>query len=445
MWPGCNGSSATGADTYVTRRLISALLAAALLPLAAAPAVASAPDHRQPAPRAAAPVRILDTTSPFSPNGDGHQDRVAVRYRLQGQARVSIEVKRSGKTVFRTATKTTHPGARTFRWDGTRTHGKHVADGRYRVVVHATTHGTTRTDSTTVAVRTTPIRLDAGSFKLNSNTVYPYATVIDDVVVGNFNLPGENSDYPKAKQVIEASRAQVLDRAGRVISSEPVALASRTNATNYQGGCDPCGRFTWDGRDSAGVRQTPGAYRIRIVQGRDAAGNVRILSGTKTVQVSRAQLEMKTTVLDLVPAAARQTMEPENGCNGCPFYECRALDSTRFPGGLNFRCNGAFTHFTTSVPGRRTPYDRFTVTATGGPSTPGATASAKLGVGWYPSVDSPMTGDTTTTSPAVLMTPNSEIYPAGFPDAIIWSVDSLGTSYDIASFQVTTYTYVPAA
>jgi hypothetical protein len=59
-----------------------------------------------------------------------------------------------------------------------------------------------------------------------------------------------------------------------------------------------------------------------------------------------------------------------------------------------------------------------------------------------------MTGDTTADfSGARLppLTPNSEVYPNDWPDAAIWSVNSHGTSYDIASFKVQVSTYVPVS
>jgi flagellar hook assembly protein FlgD len=442
------------ADLYVTR-LIPALLVAALLPLGTAPAVAASPDRSQPAPRAAAQVRILDTTSPFSPDGDGHRDRLSVRYRLTETARVSVTVTHRGKTVLRTTPKVIHAGKRSLRWDGTRANGKHVADGRYGVVVRATAHGTTRTGRTTVVVRTSPTHVDAGALKLSSGTVYPYAKVINDVVVGNFNLTsplvvdGLDGYYYPAR-VIEKLRAQVLDRAGRVVSTEPITSAPRSSERTGVATCDPCGRFTWDGRDAVGQRQAPGAYRIRVVQGRDAAGNTRIVSNTRSVKISRAQLEAKATVIDLDAAATPQSAEPPTGgCILCP-YPCATTASTRYPDGLTFTttsttCLPTLGYFTVPVPGRRTPYDRFSVTATGGPSTPGASASAQLTAGADSRASLTMTGDTTTPSSDRPMASNSEIYPAGWPDAVLWSVRGREGSYDVASFQVRTLTYVPAA
>src|SRR3954447_22105281 len=151
-------------------RLVAALIAAAALPLAAAPPGAASTDRSQRALQAAAPVRILSTGSPFSPNADGHHDRVAVRYRLGEDARVSVEVRRQGRTVLRTAPQARRAGTRTFVWDGARASGKRASDGAYRVVVHATSHGRTRSDATRVVVDTTPPRLHAGTLKLSSDT-----------------------------------------------------------------------------------------------------------------------------------------------------------------------------------------------------------------------------------------------------------------------------------
>ena len=441
----------------MTPRLISALLAAALLPFAATPAVASSPDRSQPAPRAAAQVRILDTTSPFSPNGDGHQDRVAVHYRLTGQARVSVEVTHRGRTVLRTAPRATRAGQRSFRWDGTRASGKHVADGRYRVVVRATAHGTTRSDATRVVVRTTLSRSDAGTLALSSATVYPYASVIDDVVVGNVHLAVEGAFSDAAQKegarVLEASRAQVLDARGHVIAVERLtSVPLRT--TNYIDGpidCGPCARFTWDGRDSDGTRQPVGTYRIRVVHGRDAAGNLRLLTGTQPVTVSSGQLVEKTTVLDLHAADATPATAPATGCAGCDIGTCSPASSTRFAGGLTYdlarpgctRFTGAFT---APVPGRRTPYDWFDVSATGGPSTAGATATATLVTGGTLADRQtyPMSGDTTVDAGRHSMSPNSEVYPASGPAPVTWGVVARTGSYDFASFRVEIHTYVPA-
>jgi len=442
----------------VTRRLIPALLAAGLLPLATAPAVAASPDRSQPAPRAAAQVRILDTTSPFSPNGDGHHDRVAVRYRLTAGARVSVEVTHRGKTVLRTAPKATHAGKRSFRWDGTRANGKHVADGRYRVVVRATAHGSTRADATRVAVRTTPSRPDAGTLKLSSATVYPYASVIDDVVVGNVHLAVEGAFSDAAQKegarVLEASRAQVLDARGHVIAVERLtSVPLRT--TNYIDGpidCGPCARFTWDGRDSDGARQPVGTYRIRVVHGRDAAGNLRLLTGTQPVTVSGGQLVEKTTVLDLLAADATPAAAPATGCAGCDIGLCSPASSTRFAAGLTYDlsrpgCTRFAGAFTVPVAERRTPYDWFDVSATGGPSTAGATASGALvtGATLADRQTYPMNGDTTVSAGRHSMSPNSEVYPAAGPLPVSWGVMATTGSYDFASFKVEIHTYVPAA
>jgi flagellar hook assembly protein FlgD len=436
----------------MTRRLISALLAAGLLPLAAAPAVAASPDRSQPAPRAAAQVRVLGTTSPFSPNGDGHHDRVAVRYRLTDDARVSVEVKHRGKTVLRTAPKATHAGKRSFRWDGTRANGKHVADGRYRVVVRASAHGTTHTDATAVVLRAKPTRVGAGTLKLSSKTVYPYAKVIDDVVVGNVHL-ARSTGANASEESFQAARAQVLDRFGHVIVVEPVTLTNprAANGMDSPVSCGPCGRFTWDGRDSHGVRQAPGTYRIRVIRGRDSAGNVRLLTGTRAVTVSRQQLEEHTTVQDLLASEAPRSGPPPSGCIGCDFVNCPPGSSTRFPGGMTFdltppRCEYSTAIYTAPVPGRRTPYDRFAVTATGGPSTEGASASAELLNQLGPDRSTyAMNGDATTATDTVLMWANSEVYATEWPPAVVWEVQGKTGSYDIASFKVEIHTYVPAA
>ena len=110
------------------------------------------------------------------------------------------------------------------------------------------------------------------------------------------------------------------------------------------------------------------------------------------------------------------------------------------------RCGYSTAFFTVPVPGRRTPYDRFAVTATGGPSTEGASASAELLNQLWP--DPPayaMDGEATTTTGSVLMWDNSEVYAGGWPPAVLWQVRGKTGSYDIASFKVEIHTYVPVA
>jgi hypothetical protein len=187
-----------------------------------------------------------------------------------------------------------------------------------------------------------------------------------------------------------------------------------------------------------------------VVLGRDAAGNVRVLTPTRKVTISRAQLEPKTTVVDLGAAATPTTYPYNPGCNGCGAGVCAPTSSIRYPGGLTFDnersgCSTTDELFTTPVPGRRTPYDRFKVTATGGPTTEGLSASAVLQIGLPPDggFTYPMKSATTTTSETA-MTPNSEVYPTGWPQAVIWSVRVSDGSYDVTSFRIEMQTYVPA-
>lgn len=176
-----------------------------------------------------------------------------------------------------------------------------------------------------------------------------------------------------------------------------------------------------------------------------------MLTGTRTVTVSRQQLKEQATVQELLASEARRTGPPPSGCIGCEFVNCPPGSSTRFPGGMTFdltppRCQYSTAFYTVPVPGRRTPYDRFAVTATGGPSTAGASASAELLNQLGPNRPAyAMDGDATTTTDSVLMWENSEIYATGWPPAVVWQVQGKTGSYDIASFRVTTYTYVPAA
>lgn len=430
-------------SSTAARRGLTALLAVAVVPLTVTPAAFAG--SSSPAARATgAQVRVQRTTSPFSPNDDGHRDRVVVSYRLKGAARVSVEVKRGKKTVVSTRETSMGSGAHRFTWDGTAATGRRVADGRYRVLVHARAGGRIRTDAARVVVDTKPTVIDAGTLALSSNMLYPRTRVIEDVVVGNFDLTdlsrvGDWGVRNLPGRAIETTRAQVLDRAGHVVTTEPVSsVASREGGIDDPIHCGRCGRFTWDGHDSAGVLQPPGVYRIRIIQGRDAAGNPRVISGAQDVTVSDGRLVAKTTTRTYVAADAPRTGQPWTGCNDCP-PGCSLTPSTTIPGGLAL-CAGSH-YFTAPVTGRRTPYDRVAVAVTGASTRPGGWGTLQAGpLEWDAAVVQLYSGSQEAYGKFM---PNTEVYPDDWPPPVLWRVE--GNGYDVASFTVAITTYVPSS
>ena len=79
------------------------------------------------------------TVSPqtFSPNGDGHADRLAVRFTLRAGAAVRVRVLRDGAWVATAFSGAVAAGRRVVYWDGAKRRGR-LLDGAYTSVVEAT-------------------------------------------------------------------------------------------------------------------------------------------------------------------------------------------------------------------------------------------------------------------------------------------------------------------
>lgn len=445
--------------SYLGVGLAFAILAATLT--SAPPAVAA----DAPVVADARAIQMIGTNSPFSPNADGVKDRAEIRYRLDRPARVTLVVRRAGKTIATLNPGHQRKGRHSVTWGGRR-HGKPVRDGRYRVIVRAGS----ATAHTSVVVDTRSDVIGNGTVAMSSDTVYPRTTVIHDVVVGNL-LPDYEvldvsrpphvygSDDPTPEELAVAPlRSQVLDQAGRVVDSAPVEPATTRpfDLADLDSCAFTCARFTWDGRDDVGRIMPVGAYRIRIVHGRDKAGNPRLLARPVEVRVSRAMLRARTTTT--TSTAAETVREPHEygGCNGCPERVCNTVPSERFAGGLSYRSREipsadnpffcvAYDWFTVPTPGRRTPYDRFRVAVTGGPAIAGTAATVTLRAGWSgQSSTMTTTGDNLTTINGRIA-PNTEPNREMFVQPVSWGIYvSDGNAYDVASFTVTQTTYAPA-
>ena len=83
----------------------------------------------------------------FSPNADGHADRIAFRFELTGPAEVRLRILKNGKWVATPFKGPLEAGARQVEWDGVKRIGR-LLDGAYDAVVEATDAFAT----TTVAV-----------------------------------------------------------------------------------------------------------------------------------------------------------------------------------------------------------------------------------------------------------------------------------------------------
>lgn len=212
------------------------------------------------------------------------KDLGAARYQLTRRAYVRVRVSRHGTTVLLRRFGRLRAGTHYFVWNRV-SNGRVVPDATYvvSVVSRRTRHGKPRVASSTLTVnaRTTP---EDGTVRLSSNTVYPRTTVIHDVAVGNL-FPGRYLSPGNDPADYKSVHLQVLDQRGRVVDSGAVQGTSAGDVPHHTFRCFKiCGRFTWDGRDSHGNVVHDGRYRVRLVRGRDQAGNLRVAAPPVSVQ-----------------------------------------------------------------------------------------------------------------------------------------------------------------
>ena len=74
----------------------------------------------------------------FSPNGDGHREKIAFTYELARQANVRVQILRGNRALGTVASGSMSAGKHRLVWDG-RLGGRRQPDGRYDVYVRATT------------------------------------------------------------------------------------------------------------------------------------------------------------------------------------------------------------------------------------------------------------------------------------------------------------------
>jgi hypothetical protein len=76
-------------------------------------------------------TRLSATPTPFSPDGDGRNDRVRISFHVSERASVSVVVRKGRKTVRTLLDGATFQGRRTVAWDGKADDGRRVRAGRY--------------------------------------------------------------------------------------------------------------------------------------------------------------------------------------------------------------------------------------------------------------------------------------------------------------------------
>ncbi|KQW43996.1 hypothetical protein ASC77_21625 [Nocardioides sp. Root1257] len=384
------------------------------------------------------PVRTVQHF--FSPNGDGQQDVARLGFTLeqpmvvQGAVRVDHG---HGKVVARIPLGRMSAGHHVWDWSGLDEHGNPVPAGRYDLAIagtqvarphHTASSGwigawildTTAPDPTVTANRT---------------TVYPATTLFSDEV--RFKFEGHDITAPQIHATVQTAAGAAV----RTLTAEDTPCYSGEPDHGwgwyYSGGCP---MLRWDGRDASGAVQPPGSYVLHVV-GEDLAGNRAVSDTPLTVSAAPLVEHTRTTTYD-----AAHTPRSPGACaipgapQGCGTDSCGPVGSDRYADGLSFRsgpgCGAGATHPSTAdfLAVGDTGHEQIRVTATGGPSTPGAPDTASLS-------GTTMQGDGSFVSPWIpLHVPHGGLTAAG-----VWSVTTQsGAAYDVASFSVEQTYFAPA-
>ena len=146
-----------------------------------------------------------------------------------------------------------------------------------------------------------------------------------------------------------------------------------------------------------------------------------------------------------MPAASAERYVPP-GCGALCEDRCGPVASDRFPGGLSFRAcpdpdRGTVSWFSAAPPVRAAPFDTFRITATGGPTTPGADDVGSIS--GYQQVGP---GDVTASSPWLYVDLDVSPYLPDQQGPVRWAFyTEHGDAYDVASFTIEYRYYVPEA
>jgi flagellar hook assembly protein FlgD len=241
--------------------------ASAALGVLAAPGVAHAAGALNPVIESISP-------NPFSPNGNSVDTSTVVRYTLDVDQSVVVDVTAGatpGGTLVREETLNAQPaGAHDWTWQGTNQSNQPVADGVYTITLNTSTGTDTGTASATVEVDSTPPGLSSASG--SGITFYPYPDGYQDTFTPKVTL----SEASTLELVITNSSNTVVRT---IVASKPAGRAS----------------LTWNGRNTAKHLVAAGIYhwKFRVT---DSAGNTAATS-RYTVYLSGKRLVTKSKTL----------------------------------------------------------------------------------------------------------------------------------------------------
>lgn len=317
------------------RRLVHVLTAAALF---ASPALAVPSSGA-----AARPDFTVAAPSRFSPNGDGVQDTLRIRYTLPARTHVWLAIgDASSRVTNRRVDLGVQPeGTHEWTWNGRNQSGKVVSDRAYQVRLYDTVPGSQgfatwrASDKVQVDTHFSPT-LIAPTFGAPTGAparVYPRTTAVTDTLPLTANVWDNKVDF--FELVIRNARGRVVRRAdvderGTGPDRRPSFGTGRTvEWAAVRGGKPlPKGRYT------------------AVARGRDLAGNAG-RSDPLRIRVSDDRLEWQERTETVTPAGSvAQDYCVGSGC--ADFQPCgEVVPSARFAGGLSYRsveCTGEFKY-----------------------------------------------------------------------------------------------------
>ncbi len=206
-----------------------------------------------------------------SPNGDGRGDRISLPFSLSEPGTVSASIATAGGTVVRTITLPPGSGTGALDWDGTRTAGKPVPDGRYTVTITARDAAGNTGPATTTEV---DVFAALAAVRRSPRLFFP-------------------QDGDRLARKVSASwtllspasiSVRVLDADGALVRTGPTDRAFPAGAAAW----------AWNGKNDAGAVAAPGLYRIVVTGGNGTQ------SATQQVSVLADAFKLKSSVTTAV-------------------------------------------------------------------------------------------------------------------------------------------------
>lgn len=302
------------------RRLVQVLTALAAVTVPALAVVAP--------PAQARPSYNVSVPTTFSPNGDGVQDTLRVRYTVPRPTHGRLEIIRhfGYNRVLRAVDLGLQPaGTYRWTWDGRNSRGRLLDDGMYwvRLTVKGSQVAMDRVkiDTSFEPTLQTPTYGATGDVAAR---VFPRTTVVTDAV--------ELNAYANESKVASL-RLVIRNAAGRVVRDADVNETLRLDSGYTYG----IGRTVlWAARRAD--KPLPKGRYSAVVTGRDKAGNPGT-SERLRIWVSDDELVWRETTTTVLASELRFGSCTYSSANGCgDFPDCgQVVPSALYAGGLSYR------------------------------------------------------------------------------------------------------------